>query len=130
VAVKSDGSIDFTNFSFATNYLFQDSGISNQSTTGFAPGTRSEYLDEYVVGMDHEFGNSGVIFTARYTDRRIKRIIEDTAPISAECFEAAGAKVGADGLFGAQKLVGCNQNYLIVNPSKALDVFTNAPEIT
>ena len=52
-----------------------------------APGTRSEYLDEYVVGFEHEFGNSGVVFTARYTDRRIKRIIEDNAALSPEAYQ-------------------------------------------
>jgi len=83
-------------------------GISAQSTTGFAPGTRSEYLDEYVVGMEHEFGNSGIIFTARYTDRRIKRIIEDMAALSPEAFQCC-----------------LNQNYLIGNPSKTQDIFIN-----
>jgi len=82
--------------------------ISAQSTTAFAPGTRSQYLDEYVVGFEHEFGNSGVIFTARYTDRRIKRIVEDMAALSPEAGQS-----------------GLTQTYQIGNPSKTLDVFTN-----
>jgi hypothetical protein len=82
--------------------------ISAQSTTAFAPGTRSQYLDEYVVGFEHEFGNSGVIFTARYTDRRIKRIVEDMAALSPEAANS-----------------GLPQTYLIGNPSKTLDIFTN-----
>jgi len=38
-------------------------------------------------GFEHEFGNSGVVFSARYTDRRIKRIIEDNAALSPEAFQ-------------------------------------------
>jgi len=82
--------------------------ISAQSVVAFAPGTRSQYLDEYVVGFEHEFGNSGVIFTTRYTDRRIKRIVEDMAALSPEAANA-----------------GLAQTYLIGNPSKTQDVFTN-----
>jgi len=87
--------------------------ISGQNTTAFAPGTRSQYLDEYVVGLEHEFGNSGVIFTARYTDRRIKRIVEDMAALSPE----AG-------------LTNLSQIYLIGNPSKKQDIFVNPQEVT
>ena len=112
--INPDGTIDMSTFSFANNYLTELGGISAQSTTGFAPGTRSEYLDEYVVGFEHEFGNSGVIFTARYTDRRIKRIVEDLAALSPEAF---------------QNNFGYNQNYLIGNPSKSLDIFVNPQEI-
>jgi len=67
-----------------------------------------QYLDEYVLGFEHEFGNSGVIFTARYTDRRIKRIVEDMAALSPEAADT-----------------GLTQNYFIGNPSKNQDVFIN-----
>jgi len=87
--------------------------ISAQSTTAFAPGTRSQYLDEYVVGLEHEFGNSGVIFTARYTDRRIKRIVEDMAALSPEAGQA-----------------GLTQVYQIGNPSKTLDIFLNPNQVS
>ena len=62
-----------------------------------------QYLDEYVVGFEHEFGNSGVIFTARYTDRRIKRIVEDMAALSPEAANS-----------------GLTQQYLIGNPIEEL----------
>src|SRR4051812_23936659 len=86
--------------------------ISAQSTTAFAPGTRSQYLDEYVVGFEHEFGNSGVIFSTRYTDRRIKRIVEDMAALSPEAGQA-----------------GLTQIYQIGNPSKTLDIFLNPTQV-
>jgi len=89
--------------------------ISGQSLTAFAPGTRLQYTDEYVVGFEHEFGDSGVIFSARYQDRRIKRIIEDMASVTPECGQA-----------------GCSaqQIYVIANPSASLDMFTNYNELT
>ena len=78
----------------------------------FGTGTRSEYLDEYVVGFEHEFGNSGVVFTARYTDRRIKRIIEDNAALSPEAYQN-----------------GLNQIYFISNVNKNQDLFKNPVQI-
>jgi len=77
-----------------------------------APGTRSEYLDEYVAGFEHEFGNSGVVFTARYTDRRIKRIIEDNAALSPEAYQN-----------------GLGQIYVISNVRKNQDLFKNPVQI-
>src|SRR4029077_20834367 len=73
---------------------------------------RSEYLDEYVLGFEHEF-NSGIVFSARYTDRRIKRIIEDNAALSPEAYQA-----------------GLNQYYFISNVNKNQDLFLNPVEIT
>jgi carboxypeptidase family protein/TonB-dependent receptor-like protein len=87
---------------------------SGQDLTAFFPGTRLQYTDEYVVGFEHEFGNSGVIFSARYQDRRLKRVIEDMAEVTPECGQA-----------------GCSaqQNYVIANPSSTLDIFTNYNQI-
>jgi hypothetical protein len=87
------------------------SGASAQDAIAFGPGTRMQYLDEYVVGFEHDFGQ-GVIFSTRYTDRRIKRIVEDMAPLSPEA---------------AQQTL--TQFYSIGNPSKTLDIFKNVPQI-
>jgi hypothetical protein len=118
-AENADGTFDWTNFSVANNLYAAicpicgpSGGVSAQTASAFAPGTKSQYLDEYVVGFEHEFGNSGVILSARYTDRRIKRIIEDNASISPEAFQA-----------------GLGQNYVISNVSKSQDVFVNPIEI-
>ncbi len=73
--INPDGTLDFSHFSVANNNPRFLTGISAQDFShAFGKGTRSEYLDEYVVGFEHEFGNSGVIFSARYNDRRIKPI--------------------------------------------------------
>ena len=108
VLENPDGTINLASLNSATDILSFNSGASLQNGEAFAPGTRSEYLDEYVVGFEHEFGNSGVIFTARYTDRRIKRIVEDFAALSPEAAQA-----------------GLIQQFVIGNPTKNTDVFTN-----
>ena len=111
--VNADGTLNFTNFSIANNLPQYLSGVSAQAPgQPFAKGTRSEYLDEYVVGFEHEFGNSGVIFSARYTDRRIKRIIEDNAALSPEAYQN-----------------NLNQNYTISNVNKAQDKFINPNQV-
>jgi hypothetical protein len=122
VLVNPDGTLDFSNFSVANNFIacggldptgnsgpcFFNGGVSAQSSVAFGKGTRSEYLDEYQLGFEHEFASSGVVFSARYTDRRIKRIIEDNAALSPEAY-----------------IGGLAQQYFISNPNKAQDLFTN-----
>jgi hypothetical protein len=117
VAENPDGTLNFTNpgvpFTPTNNLLLPFGGISAQANLeAFAPHTRSEYLDEYVLGFEHEFGNSGVIFSARYTDRRIRRIIEDNAALSPEAYQN-----------------GLNQIYVISNVNKNQDVFKNPVQI-
>ncbi len=83
-----------------------------QSTTGIAAGTKMEYVDEFVVGVEREF-KGGVIVSARYIDRRMKRIVEDVAGLSPEAGNS-----------------GIEQLYLITNPSKTLDIYTNERPVT
>src|SRR5207245_3716093 len=124
--INPDGTIDFSHFSIANNSPAFFGGVSAQDFShAFGKGTRSEYLDEYVVGFEHEFGNSGVIFSARYTDRRIKRIIEDNAELSVEEFQGAtpdNPNCGNLPCFFAQ-------NYFISNPNKSQDLFKNPVQI-
>jgi hypothetical protein len=77
------------------------------SGTGIAPGTRMQYLDEFVVGGEREVWG-GVVLSARYVDRRLKRIVEDMAGVSPEAYNA-----------------GVGQVYFISNPSATTDLFTN-----
>ncbi len=78
-----------------------------QSTTGIARGTKAQYVDEFVVGVEREFPG-GVVVSGRYIDRRMKRIVEDGAGLSPE---------------GA--LAGVTQVYLIANLGATTDIFTN-----
>jgi hypothetical protein len=87
-------------------------GISgNGGSSPFAPGTRMEYNDEFVVGAEHEF-RGGITASVRYIDRRIKRIIEDFTSVSIE-----------------QNLAGVTGFYAIGNPNAATDQVINAKEV-
>jgi hypothetical protein len=66
-----------------------------------------QYQDEFVVGFEREMPH-GVVVSARYLDRRLKRIVEDTAAVSPEGFVA-----------------GVPQQYLIANVNAATDIFHN-----
>jgi hypothetical protein len=76
---------------------------------GFAVGTKMQYQDEYVGGVEHDFGH-GLVMSARYIDRRLRRIVEDMSGISPEAAD-----------------IGLLQQFLIGNPNPRLDVFTNEP---
>ncbi len=78
----------------------------------FIHGTKMSYENEFVVGAEHEW--KGIVFSARYVDRRLQRIIEDASGISPE------------GSFGGS---GEAQNYSIVNPSPTLDAFVNETQV-
>ena len=69
--------------------------------------TRLTYEDEYVMGYEHEFSH-GIILTARYMHRSLRRIVEDTGGIAPEA---------ANG--------GVAQQFSITNPHKSSDIFTN-----
>jgi hypothetical protein len=90
--------------------------INVSGSEPFAPGTRMEYTDEFVVGAEHQF-RGGIVASARYIDRRLKRVIEDEGGISVEQFNALAANGG--GL-----------NYFIGNPNAAQDIFVNPNEQT
>jgi hypothetical protein len=70
-------------------------------------GTKSTYEDEYVFGAEHQFSH-GIVASARYIHRSLRRIVEDTGGISPEAAQA-----------------GIPQTYLIANVGKNTDIFTN-----
>lgn len=81
--------------------------VNFQSTTGIANGTKIPYLDEFVVGIERELPG-GFVVSARYLDRRYKRIVEDGGGASPEGVSA-----------------GLNVEYLIANLGPTTDLFTN-----
>ena len=74
------------------------------------PGTKLDFEEEYVGGIEKQVG--GFNLKARYTDRRLLRILEDQSGASPE-----GAQSGFVG-----------QSFLIGNPSATSDYFTNENE--
>ncbi len=77
----------------------------------FAPGTRMEFTDEFLVGYDREF-KGGIVASVRYIDRRLKRIIEDQSGSSVE-----------------QNNAGFPLFYVIGNPNAKQDIFVNPNEV-
>src|SRR5882672_10600763 len=125
VVTDSSGNPDYANFfkPDAAHLLNQAAGgvgtAVNVGLSGgepFQPGIRMEYTDEFVVGAQHELRN-GIVLSARYIDRRLKRVIEDEGGISVEQFNALAANGG--GL-----------NYFIGNPNSKSDIFVNPNEQT
>jgi hypothetical protein len=82
----------------------------------FAAGTKLGFTDEHTVGFEQQLPKN-FTFSARYIDRRSKRIIEDAAILSPE------AALSCD--FPNCDTFFINQVYSIVNISKQLDAFTN-----
>jgi len=117
-----------TNSLGSTQFIGDSAHLLNNATGGvpisagglitggepFAPGTRMEFTDEFLVGYDREF-KGGVVASVRYIDRRLKRVIEDQGGISVEQFNALAANGG--GL-----------NYFIGNPNAKQDIFVNPNE--
>jgi hypothetical protein len=86
--------------------------IVSQSGAGeaFSPGTKMQYEDEWIAGFERDMGH-GVIVSARYVDRRLRRVVEDMSGISPE-----GANAGL------------LQQFSIGNPGPNTDLFHNLHE--
>jgi hypothetical protein len=82
----------------------------------FAPGTKLGFTDEHTFGFEQQLPHNFTL-SARYIDRRSKRIIEDSAILSPE------AALSCDWPNCDTFVI--NQVYSIANVSKALDAFTN-----
>jgi hypothetical protein len=75
-----------------------------------APRTKLNFEEEYVAGIEKQY--AGFVFSARYSDRRLLRIIEDQSGASPEGNQSGNVA----------------QNFLIGNPSANSDYFTNEVE--
>jgi hypothetical protein len=85
--------------------------MSAESGEAIHSGTKMSYLDEWVVGAEHEFPG-GVVASVKYLHRDLRRIVEDTGGISPEAANA-----------------GIPQLFSIANVNANTDIFTNPPEI-
>jgi hypothetical protein len=80
------------------------------------PRTKLNFEEEYLLGVERQFG--GFVVSARYSDRRLLRIVEDMQGVSPE---AASGQTN-DTLL--------NQIYTIGNPGPGADYFVNEAEET
>lgn len=65
---------------------FPNSGISislQDHANPILPGTKLGYADEHLIGFEVQLPKN-MVFSARYIDRRLKRIVEDAAVVSPE----------------------------------------------
>jgi hypothetical protein len=92
---------------------FSAPSFASSTGEGIIPGTKSEYVDEYVIGVEREI-NNGLVIKGRYTDRRLGRAIEDIGTQSPE----------------GSALPIPNFNGGIANPSPSTDIGVNEQEIT
>jgi outer membrane receptor protein involved in Fe transport len=74
-----------------------------------APRTKQNYEEEYVAGIERQFGGFDV--SARYMDRRLLRIIEDSSGVSPEA-----------------ALGGVLQQFVVGNLNASTDLFVNGQE--
>jgi hypothetical protein len=86
--------------------------FSSSTGEGIIPGTKQEYEDEYVFGIDRNLSQS-MVFKIRYSDRRLSRIIED---------------IGSQSPEGSTMLAGFNGG--ISNPGPGTDISVNEQEVT
>jgi Carboxypeptidase regulatory-like domain len=91
---------------------FSAPNFASSTGEGILPGTKSEYETEYLIGIEREI-RPGLVAKARYTDRRLPRIVEDIGSQSPE-----GSTIGP------------NYNGGIYNPTASTDLWTNENEIT
>jgi hypothetical protein len=93
-----------------SNYI-PGGNIALQGVGGLTPiagGTGAQFQDEVVGGIEHEFAHN-LTFTGRFVYRDLRRILEDTSGINV-----------------TQALAGVPQQYVVANPSRALDIYQNA----
>jgi hypothetical protein len=109
---------------------------ANDPTQVVFPGTKLGYVDDHVVGFEQQLPGNWVL-SARYIDRRVKRVIEDAAVLSPE---AALAGIGQSYFLGninAALDAGINLQPILFTPEfqvfhrpngTAIQLITNAPE--
>jgi Carboxypeptidase regulatory-like domain/TonB-dependent Receptor Plug Domain len=91
-------------------HFFGSVAGSLESLEAIHTGTKLTYEDEYVMGFEHQFPH-GLVLSARYMHRSLRRIVEDTGGIAPEASTA-----------------GVPQQFSIANVSKNTDIFTNPVE--
>jgi hypothetical protein len=92
------------------NGTFAQPSVSTASLgENFLAGSKMSYEREYLLGVEHEW--HGIVFSARYIDRKLQRIIEDfsgTSPEGSQLFQ---------------------QVFAIGNPSPSLDAYQNESQV-
>ena len=91
---------------------FGSPNFASSTGEGILPGTKQEYEDEYVFGVERSLSQS-MVFKIRYADRRLGRIVEDIGSQSPEGSTIVPNFVGG-----------------IANPGPSTDIAVNEQEVT
>jgi outer membrane receptor for ferrienterochelin and colicin len=92
--------------------------FASSSVEGILPGTKMEYENEYVFGIQRAIA-PGMMLGARYTDRRLGRVIEDIGSQSPET-SATGMDQfwGGIGNVNAATDISINENLAVYTPAQ------------
>lgn len=93
----------------AANYV-GGGGLSSGEVTQIAPGTKSQYQREFIIGAEQSVTDYNVKLGVRFVRRDIQRVLEDMSGITAEQFSSDNPPA---------------QVYVIGNPSAKIDIFKN-----
>ena len=96
---------------------FGGPNFSSSTGEGILPGTKQEYEDEYVIGYERNLGRS-IVLKARYTDRRLGRIIEDIGSQSPEGSTLIGNYTGGIANPGPKTDIAVNESEIIYTPAQ------------
>ena len=101
----------------ATGKVFGGPNFSSSTGEGIIPGTKSEYEDEYVLGVEREI-KTGLVVKARWIDRRLGRIIEDIGSQSPEASTISGNYTGGIANPGPKTDISVNENEITYTPDQ------------
>ena len=96
---------------------FGKASFASSSQEGILKGTKMEYENEYVFGLQREV-RPGMMLGVRYTDRRLGRIIEDIGSQSPEGSLIDAGFVGGIANVNASTDISTNENEVIYTPAQ------------
>ena len=91
--------------------------FTSSTGEGILPGTKMEFADEYVLGVEHEV-KPGMIIKARYIDRQFARIVEDNSGVSPEGSNVDGTYTGGIANITASSDFFVNENEVLYTPAQ------------
>ena len=102
------GTVDLSPANYISGRARSASPGGPDAQTLVAGGTKSQYQDEVVAGVESRSGRATTV-GGRFIYRHLRRILEDVSGVNV-----------------TQYLAGVPQQYVVANPSASLDIFQNA----
>jgi hypothetical protein len=96
---------------------FGNPSFASSTGEGILPGTRMEYENEYVFGLQREI-TPGTMLGVRYTDRRLGRIVEDIGSESPEGSLIDYGYAGGIANVTASTDMSVNENEVVYTPAQ------------